>query len=96
VIDTQEAIKLKGIGQLTVKEEPLVETVLTLMLETSDLMDINLAGYVEKGTLLRRWAIAHGYKPLDMIRYLSHHGILQTSNPAEFVIEAQLPVDTEE
>jgi hypothetical protein len=73
-----------------------VETAATLMLETSDLMDINRAGYVEKATLLRRWAIAHGYKPHDMVRYLSHRGLLQTNNPAEFVIEAQLPVDVEE
>jgi len=96
VKDSQKAIKLKGIGQLTVKEEAAVETAATLILETSDLMDINRPGYVEKGILLRRWAIAHGYKPHDVVRYLSHRGILDTSNPAEFVIEAQLPVDTGE
>jgi DNA-binding transcriptional MerR regulator len=93
VKNTQEAIKLKGIGQLTVREEPAVETAATVMLETSDLKDINIAGYAEKATLLRRWAIAHGYKPHDLIRYLSHRGLLQTSNPEEFVIEVQLPVD---
>jgi DNA-binding transcriptional MerR regulator len=93
VKDSQKAIKLDGIGQLTLRDEPAVETAATLMLETSDLMDINRAGYVEKATLLRRWAIAHGYKPRDMVRFLSHRGILQTNNPAEFVIEAQLPVD---
>jgi DNA-binding transcriptional MerR regulator len=96
VKNTQEAIKLKGIGQLTLRDEPAVETAATLMLETSDLMDINRAGYVEKAILLRRWAIGHGYKPRDVVRYLSHRGILQTSNPMEFIIEAQLPVDVEE
>ncbi|HET9906543.1 MAG TPA: helix-turn-helix domain-containing protein [Anaerolineales bacterium] len=93
VKNSQEAVKLKGIGQLTVKEEPTVETAATLMLESSDLMDINLAGYVEKATLLRRWAIAHGFRPQDLVRYLSHRGILDSTNPAEYVIEAQLPVD---
>jgi DNA-binding transcriptional MerR regulator len=94
VKDTQEAVKLKGIGQLTIKEEPAVETAATVMLEKSDLKNINIAGYAEKATLLRRWAFAHGYKPHDMVRYLSHRGLLQTSNPEEFIIEAQLPVDT--
>jgi DNA-binding transcriptional MerR regulator len=93
VKNTQEAIKLKGIGQLTVREEPAVETAATVMLETSDLKDINIAGYAEKATLLRRWAIAHGYKPHDLIRYLSHRGILDSPNPEEYVIEVQLPVD---
>lgn len=93
VKNTQEAVKLKGIGQLTIKEEPAVETAATVMLEKSDLKDINIAGYAEKATLLRRWAIAHGYKPHDLVRYLSHRGLLQTSNPEEFIIEAQLPVD---
>lgn len=93
VKNTQEAIKLKGIGQLTIKEEPAVETAATLMLETSDLAHNNLAGHAEKATLLRRWAIAHGYKPHDLVRYLSHRGILDSLNPEEYVIEAQLPVD---
>jgi DNA-binding transcriptional MerR regulator len=93
VKNTQEAVKLKGIGQLTIKEEPAVETAATVMMEKSDLKDINIAGYAEKATLLRRWAIAHGYKPHDLVRYLSHRGLLQTSNPEEFIIEAQLPVD---
>jgi hypothetical protein len=96
VKNSQETIKLKGIGQLTVREEPAVETAATLMLDTSDVRDINSTGYVEKATLLRRWAIAHGYKPRDLVRYLSHRGILQTNDPAEFVIEAQLPVDAEQ
>jgi hypothetical protein len=90
---TQEAIKLKGIGQITIKDVPAVETAATLMLETSDLTDVNLAGYAEKATLLRRWAIVHGYQPGESIRYLSHRGILESPNPAEYVIEVQLPVD---
>ncbi|MBE7433940.1 MAG: MerR family transcriptional regulator [Anaerolineales bacterium] len=94
VKNTQEAIKLKGIGQLKVKEEPGVETAATVMLEKSDLKDI--AGHTEKATLLRRWAVAHGYKPHDLIRYLSHRGILDSPNPEEYVIEVQLPVDAEE
>jgi hypothetical protein len=44
-------------------------------------------------SLSSRWAIAHGYKPGEVIRYLSHRGILESPNPAEYVIEAQLPVD---
>jgi hypothetical protein len=94
VKNTQEAIKLKGIGQLKVKEEPGVATAATLMLETSDLK--HLAGHAEKATLLRRWAIAHGYQPHDLIRYLSHRGILDSPNPEEYVIEVQLPVDAGE
>ena len=54
VKNSQEAIKLKGIGQITVKEEPAVETAATLMLDASDFVDTNFTGYAEKGTLLRR------------------------------------------
>lgn len=89
VTEAQESITLKGIGQLKVRNEPAVETAATLFLEqTSD-----LAGFVEPATLLRRWAILHGYQPRDLMRFFHHRGPLQTNDGAEFVIEAQLPVD---
>ena len=92
VADAQESVTLEGIGQLKTRNEPAVETAATIFHEpTSD-----PAGFVEKATLLRRWAIMHGYKPRDLMRFFHHRGPLQTNNSAEFVIEAQLPVDVEE
>lgn len=91
VTDAQEAVTLEGIGQLTVRNEPAVETAATLFMEPGDLK--NLAGFVEPATLLRRWAILHGYQPHSLMRFFMHRGPLQTNKPAEFVIEAQLPVD---
>jgi len=84
----------EGIGQLTVRNEPAVETAATLFIEPDNRKDP--AGFVEPATLLRRWAILHGYQPRDLMRFYHHRGPLQTNNPAEFVIEAQLPVDTGE
>jgi len=89
VEETQEAITLEGIGRLTIQEEPAVETAATLML-TKD--DSGLEPH-EKTTLMRRWAIAHGYKPHALVRYLHHRGPLQTLNREEFVFEAQLPLE---
>lgn len=92
VTETQEAVALEGIGQLKARNEPAVESAATLFLkQTSD-----LAGFVEPATLLRRWAIMHGYQPQGLMRFFHHRGPLQTNNSAEFVIEAQLPVDVEE
>jgi len=91
VTDAQDSVTLEGIGQLTVRNEPAVESAATLFMDQSDLRDV--AGHVEKATLLRRWAILHGYQPHSLMRFYHHRGPLQTNNPAEFVIEAQLPVD---
>jgi DNA-binding transcriptional MerR regulator len=92
VAEAQESVTLEGIGQLKARNEPAVETAATLFLEqTSD-----LAGFVEPATLLRRWAILHGYQPRDQMRFFNHRGPLQTNDGSEFIIEAQLPVDTGE
>ena len=92
VTEAQGSVTLEGIGQLTVRNEPAIETAATLFMEPSN----DLAHFVEPATLLRRWAILHGYQPHSLMRFFNHRGPLQTSNPAEFVLEAQLPVDTEE
>jgi len=94
VTEAQESVTLEGIGQLTARNEPAVESAATLFMEPGNLKDP--AGHVEKATLLRRWAILHGYQPHSLMRFYHHRGPLHTSNPAEFVIEAQLPVDTGE
>jgi hypothetical protein len=90
---SQEPVTLAGIGHLAIREEPVIETAATLMLigQGDGRLDA-----VEKTTLLRRWAVAHGYKPHDYVRYFHHRGPLQTLNREEFIIEAQLPVDTED
>jgi DNA-binding transcriptional MerR regulator len=90
VTDSQESVTLKGIGQLKARNEPAVETAATLFMEPTG----DPAGYVEKATLLRRWAILHGYKPRELMRFFHHRGPLQTNDGSEFIIEAQLPVDT--
>jgi len=92
VAEAQESVTLEGIGQLTARNEPAVETAATLFIEATG----DPAGFVEPATLLRRWAILHGYQPHSLMRFYHHRGPLHTSNPAEFVIEAQLPVDTGE
>jgi DNA-binding transcriptional MerR regulator len=92
VTEAQESVTLEGIGQLTVRNEPAIETAATLFLKPTS----NPAGFVEPATLLRRWAIMHGYRPHDLMRFFVHRGPLQTNNSTEFVIEAQLPVDVEE
>ena len=93
VTEAQESVILEGIGQLTIRNEPAVETAATLFIEPTP---GNPAGFVEPATLLRRWAITHGYTPHNIVRYLNHRGPLQTLNREEFVIEAQLPLDTDE
>lgn len=92
VTETQQAMTLEGIGDLTIKELPAVETAATLMLAKDE---SGLKDY-EKLVLLRRWAIAHGYRPHNHIRYLHYRGPLQTLNREERVIEAQLPVESVE
>ena len=93
VTDSQESVTLEGIGTLTIRNKPGVETSATLMLSGKGGGRIQA---VEQVTLLRRWAIAHGYTPRDLVWYLHHRGPLQTLDRTEFVIEAQLPLDTEE
>jgi len=90
---TQQEITIEGLGRLTVRDEPAIEKAATLMLtgENNDRLK-----QFEKVILLRRWAIAQGYTPRDLVRYWHHRGPFQTLNREEFVIEAQLPVDTEE
>jgi len=89
VTEAQGSVTLEGIGQLTVRNEPAVETAATLFLDPTN----DPGGFVEKATLLRRWTIQHGYRPHDLIRFFHHRGPLQTNNGSEFIIEAQLPVD---
>ena len=95
VTDSQETIMLEGVGLLKVREEPAIRKAATLMLSGQDESDSRLRE-VEKTVLLRRWAIAHGYVPHDTVRFFHHRGPLQTLNRDEFIIEAQLPVDTGE
>ena len=94
VTDAQESVTIEYVGQLTVRNEPGIESAATLFMEPGKLR--NIAGHVEQATLLRRWAILHGYHPHNSMRFFHHRGPLHTNNPAEFVIEAQLPVDTGE
>jgi len=90
---SQQEIMIEGLGRLTVRDEPVIETAATLMLtgENNDRLQ-----QFEKVALLRRWTIAQGYTPRDLVRYWHHRGPLQTLNREEFVIEAQLPVDAGE
>ena len=90
---SQQEVVIEGLGRLTVRDEPAIETAATLMLSGKDGGRLQA---VEQVTLLRRWAIAQGYVPRDLVRYWHHRGPLQTLNHEEFVIEAQLPVDNEE
>lgn len=90
VTEAQESVTLEGIGQLKARNEPAVESAATLFLKPTG----DLAGFVEPATLLRRWAILHGYQPRDQMRFFNHRGPLQTNDGSEFIIEAQLPVET--
>lgn len=87
---SQQEVTLEGLGRLTIRDEPALETVVTLMLtgENNDRLH-----QFEKVALLRRWTIAQGYTPRAFVRYWHHRGPFQTLNREEFVIEAQLPVD---
>jgi hypothetical protein len=90
---SQQEVMIEGLGRLTVRDEPVIETAATLMLSGKDGGRLQA---VEQVTLLRRWAIAQGYVPRDLVRYWHHRGPLQTLNHEEFVIEAQLPLDNGE
>ncbi len=91
VEESQDEVVIEGLGRLTVQEQPTIETAATLMLSGAGNDRVE---EFEKVALLRRWAIAHGYVPQNLVRYWHHRGPLQTLNRAEFVIEAQLPVNT--
>ena len=45
--------------------------------------------------LLRRWIVAHGYKPAPFVRQVTYRGPMHTLNFKEFIIEAQIPVDAD-
>jgi DNA-binding transcriptional MerR regulator len=89
VAEKQGDVDLDGIGYWTIKEEPEVATAATLMVAGQTGEDM---GLVEKATLLRHWAINHGYKPFGFVRYLHHRGTLQTMNLDELLLEVQIPV----
>jgi DNA-binding transcriptional MerR regulator len=89
VTDEQEPVTLAGVGPFALKEEPAVPKAATLMLAGSQ----GDTQQLEQITLLRRWAVAHGYRYAGLIRYLNHRGPLQTTNPDEFIAEAQLPIE---
>jgi len=89
VTDSQEAVTLEEIGHWVIREVPAVKTAATLMIARDD---SGFEGY-EKAILLRRWAIAHGYQPHNMMRFLHLRGPLQTLNREDFIAEAQLPLD---
>ena len=48
-------------------------------------------GY-ERAALLRRWAVAHGYRLLNELRYVHRRGPLETLDRKEWITELQLVV----
>lgn len=85
----QEPFTLEGIGRLAIKEEPPVPVAATLIVNGPQ----DQSQQLEKITLMRRWAIEHGYRYAQMVRYLHHRGPLQTPDPAQFIGEAQVPLE---
>jgi hypothetical protein len=47
----------------------------------------------EKVALLQRWAVAHDYRLLSLIRAVHHRGPLETLDRSEWVTEIQLAVE---
>jgi DNA-binding transcriptional MerR regulator len=90
---SQQEVMIEGLGELTIRDEPAIETAATLMLTGKGNDPLKK---FEQVALLRRWTIAQGYTPRDVVRYWHHRGPLQSLNREEFVIEAQLPVDNGE
>lgn len=88
VTPAQQPVTLQGMGHWIIKEAPEIPEAATLVLMHNDLE----MGPFEKVALLRRWAVAHGYRPGGLVRYLHHRGPMQTFNRAEFILEAQLPL----
>jgi DNA-binding transcriptional MerR regulator len=90
---SQQEVMIEGLGELTIRDEPAIETAATLMLTGKGNDPLKK---FEQVALLRRWTIAQGYTPRDVVRYWHHRGPLQSLIREEFVIEAQLPVDNGE
>jgi len=88
VTEAQKDVTVEGIGSMKIKEEPLVEKAATLMIANSGPFES-----YEKFVLLRRWTVAHGYKPAPFVRVVAHRGPIHTLNFKEFIQEAQIPVD---
>jgi DNA-binding transcriptional MerR regulator len=87
VTEAQTDVTVEGIGPMKIKEGPAVEKAATLMIANSGPFEI-----YEKFVLLRRWTVAHGYKPAPFVRQVAHRGPIHTLNFKEFVLEAQIPV----
>jgi DNA-binding transcriptional MerR regulator len=88
VTEAQKDVTVEGIGSMKIKEEPPVEKAATLMIANSGPFES-----YEKFVLLRRWTVAHGYKPAPFVRVVAHRGPIHTLNFKEFIQEAQIPVD---
>jgi len=88
VTEAQKDVTVEGIGSMKIKEGPLVEKAATLMIANSGPFES-----YEKFVLLRRWTVAHGYKPAPFVRVVAHRGPIHTLNFKEFIQEAQIPVD---
>jgi hypothetical protein len=90
VTEVQKDVTVEDIGLMKIKEEPAVEKAATLMIADSGPFEI-----YEKFVLLRRWTVAHGYKPAPFVRQVAHRGPIHTLNFKEFILEAQIPVEVE-
>jgi DNA-binding transcriptional MerR regulator len=87
---SQEDVTIPGLGQLVTRTEPGAAVAATLMMDSEDHME-----NFERVALMKRWAVSHGYGLRNQVRYWSHRGVLDTPNPEEYVIEAQLPLDAD-
>jgi DNA-binding transcriptional MerR regulator len=90
VTEAQKDVTVEGIGLMQIKEEPVVEKAATLMIANSGPFEV-----YEKLVLLRRWIVAHGYKPAPFVRQVAYRGPIHTLNFKEFILEAQIPVDAD-
>lgn len=86
----QTSFELEGVGQFTARTFPQVATAATLVIANKEGPPLH---EFTQAALLRRWAVAQGYEPSDVMRYRHHRGPMQTLNIQEFVLEAQLPID---
>lgn len=93
VASTQESVMLDGIGHWHARNEPGIAEAATLIVAVDD---ENTPNEFEQATLLRRWAVAHGYRPDSTTRFWHHRGPMQTLNRYEFMLEIQLPLLSEE
>lgn len=84
----QRDVDLERIGHWKVKRVAAVAEAVTLTIVHADR---DLLPY-ERMALLRRWAVAHGYRPADHVRNVSIVGPLQTLDTDAFVAEAQIPI----